>query len=574
VWVWKQGQDKKTQGKKITITDNKITSQVLDIEPCVFYNFGIELYEKDWINNHIRESDVASYNSAALPSFNSSDVLQFFRVGYYKDPRTGQFDVKKASIKFQTTFLTFASCIKHVEIYGKQKVGVSGVKSAMKGRVITSKRDGMMKQGQQTWEPFGSGRQPGEVGRPARTWGWNAGTSGGGFHAGSGGEWNSGSPGTSANRPPAHDAGWGYPSSTSRPSSSSGSGGQGFNPGTEGSQGGFNPGTSGSGGFNPGNGGSSQGGYNPGIMGRSAFSKQYIRLIKSPNPAIAGPVKKAPPFLTDEVEIVIPVEACKEYEFEMTIVSPQNSNLGKIVDIHLPLLANIPDFIPPPFTTVLQVDLLGGKPKLGVTRNSPIPETCLPEYLEAMDAFANRLEAVANIQDSKTRTHKSQQDDVQDRVELTQEETLSKQGCKCSSPRLEFKHKDSEIKTTYESVKAKHNSGVFGVYLYEGMKEGRPYYKLDLEQKSLPGTMTRPYFPPSDTKRRKRSPRIGRVDGGASGTTQRPWNYGSGRSPSRSSSQGSSVWTNIPIQVKCNYQVLLVTTINTCREDPAPRQQQ
>merc|ERR1712106_1855 len=66
--------------------------------------------------------------------------------------------------------------------------------------------------------------------------------------------------------------------------------------------------------------------------------------------------------------------------------------------------------------------------------------------------------------------------------------------------------------------------------------------KLDLEQKSLPGTVTK------ETKRRKRSPRIGRVDGGGSSTTQRPWNYGSGRSPSRRSSQGSTGWTNIPIQ--------------------------
>jgi len=541
VWAWKQGQDKKTQGKKITITNNKVTSQVVDIEPCVFYNFGVELYEKDWINNHMRESEVASYNSAALPSFNSSDVLQYFRVGYYKDPRTGEFDVKKASVKFQTKFLTFASCIKHVELTGKQKVGVAGVKSAMKGPVAkTEKAFGR--------EAFGSGRQPGEVGRPvSRGWRWNSGSSGGGFNSGSGGGWSSGSsgggfnsgssgyhPGSTTNRPPAHGAGWGYPSSTSRPWSGSINGGQGYNPGTGGSQGGFNPGTSGSG-------GSSQGGFNPGVGGRSAFSKQYIRVIKTPNSAIAGPVKKAPPFVTDEVEIVIPVEPCKEYEFEMKIVSPQNSKLGKITDIRLPVLADIADYVPPPFTSVLEVNLQGGKPQLGVTRNSPIPDTCMPEYLEAMDAFANRLEAVANGRDSETRTYKSHQDDIQDNVERTQGETLSKHGCKCSSPRLQLRHDDSEIQTTYESVKAKHNTGVFGVYLYEGMREGRPYYKLDLEQKSLPGTMT-------EIKRRKRSPRIGRVDGGGSSTTQRPWNYGSGRSPSRSSSQGSTGWTNIPIQ--------------------------
>eukprot|EP00090_Calanus_glacialis_P019961 TRINITY_DN3064_c0_g1_i2.p1 TRINITY_DN3064_c0_g1~~TRINITY_DN3064_c0_g1_i2.p1 ORF type:complete len:699 (-),score=174.03 TRINITY_DN3064_c0_g1_i2:66-2090(-) len=547
VWVWKQGQDKKTQGKKFTISDNKVTSKLVDIEPCVFYNFGLELYEKDWINKHMRESEVVSYNSAALPSFNSSDVLQYFRVGYFKDPRTGVFDVTKASIKFQTKFMTFASCIKHVEVTGKQKVGIAGVKTAMKGPVPTTENDLQARMGGASWEAYGSGRQPGDVGRPvSRGWRWN---SGGGFNSGSNGGWNSGSsgggfnsgstggynPGTSTNRPPAHGPDWEYPSSTSRPSSSAGTGDQGFNPGSGwgSAEGGYNPGTSGSGGFRP------------GLSGRSGFSKQYVRMIQSPSSAKAGPVKKTPPFLTDEVEIVVPVEACKEYDFEMTIVSPKNSQLGKITNIHLPVLADIPDYVPPAFTTVLQISLQGGKPQLEVTRSSPIPDTCMPEYLEAMDAFANRLEAVANKHKTELQRHKSRQDNVQDKVELTQAETLNKQGCKCSSPRLELRHDDSETKTTYESVKAKHNSGVFGVYLYEGMREGRPYYKLDLQQKSLPGTMTRPNFPQT---RKKRSPRIGRVDGGSSSTTQRPWNYGSGRSPSRSSSHGSTGWTNIPIQ--------------------------
>merc|ERR1719508_308830 len=115
-------------------------------------------------------------------------------------------------------------------------------------------------------EAFGSGRQPGEVGRPvSRGWRWNSGSSGGGFNSGSGGGWSSGSsgggfnsgssgyhPGSTTNRPPAHGAGWGYPSSTSRPWSGSSNGGQGYNPGTGGSQGGFNPGTSGSGGSSQG----------------------------------------------------------------------------------------------------------------------------------------------------------------------------------------------------------------------------------------------------------------------------------------------------------------------------------
>ena len=472
------------------------------------YCCSVELYEKDWINKHMRESEVVTYNSAALPSFNSSNVLKYFSVGYFKDPRTGVFDVEKASIKFRTSFITFASCVKHVEVSGKQKVGIAGLKTAMKGSVTTPEEPGVVGQGR---EAFGTGRQPGENGRPlGREWGWDSGFSGG---------WNSDTSAgdSSSNLPPTHDAEWNYPSSTSRPSS-----GAKEDDAQDSSSGPW------------------YGGFRPGLTVRSSFSKKYARLIKTPSSALAGPVKKSPPFLTEEVEIVVPVEACKEYDFEMVIMSPQNTELGRVTGIHLPVLADIPDYVPPAFTSVLQITVQGGKPQLEVTRSSPIPETCMPEYLEAMDAFANRLESVANKHKAELKQQKSHQDNVQDMVELTQAETLHKQGCKCSSPRLELRHEDSEIKTTYESVKAKHKDGVFGVYLYEGIREGRPFYKLDLEGKSLAGTVTRS----------KRSPRIGRVDGGSSSTTQRPWNYGGGRSSSQSSTRGSSGWTNIPIQVR------------------------
>jgi len=507
VWVWKKGQDKKTQGRKFTISDYKVTSKLIDIEPCVFYNFGVELYEKDWINKHMRESEVVTYNTADLPSFNSSNVLKYFSVGYYKDPRTGVFNVEKASIKIQTAFFTFADCVKQVEVSGKQKVGIAGLKTAMKGSVTTPDEHVV---GGEGWEAFGTGRQPGENGRPtSRKWEWDS-----AFSESNGG-WNSYTSGgeSSSNFPPAHDVDWNYPSSSSRSSSGSEEDVQDSNSGPL------------SGGF------------------RSSFSKKYARLITAPSAALAGPViglsaDELNGILTEEVEIVVPVEACKEYDFEMVILNPHHRELGRVTGIHLPVLADLPDYVPPAFTSVLQITLQGGKPQLGVTRSSPIPETCMPEYLEAMDAFANRLELVANKHKAELKRRKSHQDSVQDMVELTQAETLEKQGCKCSSPRLELRHDDSESKTTYESVKAKHKDRVFGVYLYEGMREGRPFYKLDLEGKSLAGTVTR----------NKRSPRIGRVDGGSSSTTQRPWNYGGGRSSSQSSTRGSTGWTNIPIQ--------------------------
>merc|ERR1719233_1254247 len=275
----------------------------------------------------------------------------------------GGFDVEKASIKFQTAFITFASCVKHVEVSGKQKVGIAGLKTAMKGSVTTPGEPGV---GGKGWEAFGTGRQPGENGRTlSREWEWDS------TFSGSNGGWNSDTFGgeSSSNLPPSHDVDWHYPSSISTPSS-----------GNE----------------EDSSSGASFGGFRPGFTVRSSFSKKYARVIKAPNAAVAGPVKRSPPFLTEEVEIVVPVEACKKYDFEMVIMSPQNTELGRVTGIPLPVLADIPDYVPPAFTSVLQITLQGGKPQLEVIRSSPIPETCMPEYLEAMDAFANRLELVAN----------------------------------------------------------------------------------------------------------------------------------------------------------------------------------
>ena len=57
-----------------------------------------------------------------------------------------------------------------------------------------------------------------------------------------------------------------------------------------------------------------------------------------------GPVKKSPPFLSDTVEIVIPVEPCKEYIFDMKIISPQNKEIeetqGSSIDFGCVTLIN------------------------------------------------------------------------------------------------------------------------------------------------------------------------------------------------------------------------------------------
>ena len=66
-------------------------------------------------------------------------------------------------------------------------------------------------------------------------------------------------------------------------------------------------------------------------------------------------MKATPPFLTDDVEVVVPVQPCEQYTFEVKLISPTNSEMGKVEGIILPALPDLPDYIPPPITSVIQV---------------------------------------------------------------------------------------------------------------------------------------------------------------------------------------------------------------------------
>merc|ERR1719495_608714 len=208
VWVWKEGQEK-SQGKKSILTGHQTLKMEVSLEPCVFYNIAVDLKEKDWINNHHRESAVTKYNSAKLPaSLKPEDMLPYFSVGYHKDARTGKFDLTKASVRVQTSFITFASCVKHLEVTGKQKSGVRATQAGLSGPRSSGTPDNWERT-DGGWEPYGTGRLPGERGRPAeRRWG-----SLGGWNTKPWGR-QSGSLTRSQSRSPSSSAGadWAYPS--------------------------------------------------------------------------------------------------------------------------------------------------------------------------------------------------------------------------------------------------------------------------------------------------------------------------------------------------------------------------
>ena len=118
-----------------------------------------------------------------------------------RDPTSGGFDLTKASVRVQASFITFASCVKHLEVTGKQKSGVRweilpSIFFPERPKLDSLARGAPPLELQMTgkgskhhlphttfrtdggWEPYGTGRLPGGKGRPAeRRWGslggWN-----------------------------------------------------------------------------------------------------------------------------------------------------------------------------------------------------------------------------------------------------------------------------------------------------------------------------------------------------------------------------------------------------------------
>ena len=93
-----------------------------------------------------------------IPLFDVEKFKKGLTVGYHKNPRTGEFDLKKASLKISKDLLTpYSNCLKHLEVSGSSLPRESdGSKSS------TSANYHETKPSNETWLPFGSGRQFGD----------------------------------------------------------------------------------------------------------------------------------------------------------------------------------------------------------------------------------------------------------------------------------------------------------------------------------------------------------------------------------------------------------------------------
>jgi len=198
----------------------------------------------------------------------------------------------------------------------------------------------------------------------------------------------------------------------------------------------------------------------------------------------AGPVKVQPPFLKPMIEILIASKDCAEFNFEVKVFNPSSKEIGKVQNIHLPALADIPTYIPPPITNVMSITFgTSGKPVYGVKTSSGVSAACLPSYFEALDAYRQRLENEVGYHAAKTGASQAKVSQTNIKAEASHEQTLKTHGCICTSPHLQFSSTDAKLQ--------KSHAAEFGHYQYKGMHEGHPYYEK---------TSTSPRFLFFDTK--------------------------------------------------------------------------
>lgn len=211
------------------------------------------------------------------------------------------------------------------------------------------------------------------------------------------------------------------------------------------------------------------------------------------------------------IEVLIAVQDCAEYHFEVKLFAPRSQEVGKIQNIHLAALADIVTYIPPPVTEVMSITFGGssGRPVYGVKTSSGVSAACLPAYFEALDSYRQRLEN--EITYGKTHTTAGGQPSRAGGLivptggqsarpggqtsntagrptgQAEEEAALKRAGCICSSPHLEFNSTDPKLREDYGAK--------FGHFHYTSMDStGKPIYTRTPAGSTMPrgGRVTTP----------------------------------------------------------------------------------
>jgi len=433
-----------TSAKKIAV-DKNTKSKIVEIQPCVGYRFAVETNEKNSLGMKAVKSGEVVFKTAGTSTSMRIDSSRF-HVTYHWDPVKKVVDLRMATISFPREILPGASCLDYIQVTGAQARSSSRPRSSSVSRSRSF-----------SWKHLGQSSPSIQVG--------NAATLPmpiGGARASYSSVTSGGARGPLANS-------WSSSSST----------------------------RSRSGSISP-----------PGSPTSLRSMPSMQAPISKPNFANTlprakggsghhvGPIKVQPPFLNPTIEIKIPVQDCAEYNFEVKFFAPRSKEVGKVSNIKLPALADVPGYIPPPITSVMSITYgTNGKPVYGVKTASGVNSACLPAYFEAYDSYTHRLENEVQFQTKEGGRVKDLVKDSQSKLDTSQEELLRKSGCVCTSPHL-------ELSTTTADHKKKHPE-TFGHYHFQGMHKNKPFYKRTAIIGSvLPPTTSRPGSRPAPTTKR------------------------------------------------------------------------
>merc|ERR1712123_557481 len=418
LWIWPDGTQKTSSTTQKIQLAKGTTSKIVEVEPCVSYRFFVELEETEMrsINKMTKET---LFKSAAVAKVINLDKSKF-SVAYHWDPVKQVSDLRMASISFPKSMIQHANCLDYIQVVGAE---VRGRKPSLSRQSSTASMDGAV-----AWGHLGKTYNPSiSVG--------SANTLPSGISFAGGSSSLSMSRGSSPPRGPLAGTHTGSTGSLQSQRSTSSEGGSPFGP-----------------------------------IEKPLYANTLPRPTSKGATQKSGPVKVQPPFLKPMIEILIAAKDCAEFNFEVKLFAPTSKEIGKMADIHMPALADIPTYIPPPITHVMSITFgTSGKPVYGVKTSSGVSAACLPSYFEALDAYRQRLENEVGFHAAKTGTNTGTVSKSNQQSETLQEQTLKTHGCICTSPHLEFSTSDANTKKSHPQD--------FGHYHFKGLHGGHPYYE-------------------------------------------------------------------------------------------------
>jgi len=420
VLVWADGMPQ-TTAQRYPVGKN-IKSKIIDVQPCAKYRFAVESLEKNTLGQKKVVSGDSLFSTAGTATKITLKPTDFF-VSYLWDPVKKVTDLRQATLSIRQDQVPGVSCLDYIQVTGTAK------------RTSSSSRPpvGSSRSRQFSWGHLGQFNPQISVGGastlPAQVSRGNPQISVGGAST---------LP-AQVSRGSSSSSRRGSTSSTSSRSSSSG----------------------------------------------NLFSSSSSRSTTYPAPRYAntlprakggathnvGPIRVQPPFINGTITIVVPVKDCAEYDFEVKFMAKSKGEVGKVTGVHLPSLADVPGYVPPPITSVMSITYgSNGKPVYGVKTASGVNAACLPAYFEAYDAYMHRLENEVTWMGREGNRVTSLVSGTQNTLTSSQEELLRKAGCVCTSPHLNMSTADASLN--------KKKGDLMGHFQFQGMHADRPFYKL------------------------------------------------------------------------------------------------